>query len=134
MSDVTDNLTRQASAGVRVLLGIKQTDDTNTQVPDGVQQGGGMIPAAISPIGGLPQMSPVTINVINGGSDNGSAPVNQNGGKKPPSQDRGDIFNFKGGFSKQQSFDENQDASDENQDASDGEPESGSNSKVIRIG
>ena len=102
VSDVTDNVTRQASAGVRDLLGIKQTEDTNQQVQEeGVQQGGGIIPAAISPIGGLPQMSPVTINVINGGSDSGPAPVNQNGGKKQASQDGGDIFNFKGGFSKQ---------------------------------
>ena len=136
VSDVTDNVTRQASAGVRDLLGIKQTEDTNPQVPEeGGQQGGGIIPAAISPIGGLPQMSPVTINVINGGSDGGSASVNQNGGKKQLSQDGGDIFNFKGGFSKQQDGgDRELEGGDKEQEGGDEEEGGGSERKVIKIG
>ena len=80
-------------------------------------------------------MSPVTINVINGGSDGGLAPVNQNGGKKQPSQDGSDIFQFKGGFSKQDSGDQVQDGGDEEQEGGDEEQEGGgSERKVIKIG
>ena len=80
-------------------------------------------------------MSPVTINVINGGSDGGSASVNQNGGKKQLSQDGGDIFNFKGGFSKQQDGgDRELEGSVKEQEGGDEEEGGGSERKVIKIG
>ena len=132
VSDATNDFTRRASEGIQELLGV----DTAPAVeePQQIQQGGGIIPTTMPQMGGLQPMSPVTINVINGGSDNAPAPVNQNGGKKRSTQDGGDIFNFKGGFSKQDGGSEEQYGGDEEQEGGDEEQEGGSsNSKVIKL-
>jgi DNA-directed RNA polymerase II subunit RPB2 len=125
VSDATNDFTRRASEGIQELLGVDTTPAV--EEPQKIQQGGGIIPTMI------PQMSPVTINVINGGSDSGQSPVNQGGGKKQSSQDGG-IFKFKGGFSQQGGGSEEQYDGGGEQDGGDEEQEGGSsNSKVIKL-
>jgi len=142
VSSATDNIAKTASAGVQNLLGINteapQEEEQQPQPQQGGGEGVGILPVAANmpPVmGGLPPMSPVTINVINGGNDIGSAPVNQGGGKK---QSGGDIFKFKGGFSLdggegQSGGDDGQSGGDEGQIGGD-EGQSGGDSKVIQIG